>query len=78
MVLVILADSIEQQNKVHFFKDFTTQTTGNSFNSKHRHELLKLKSGSAKVLGYTVYRGFLNRVYGILQLKYGYSVYHFL
>ena len=35
-------------------------------------------SGSARVLGYTVYRGFLNRVYGILQLKYGYSVYHFL
>ena len=34
-------------------------------------------SGSARVLGYTVYRGFLNRVYGILQLKYGYSVYHF-
>ena len=35
-------------------------------------------SGSARVLGYTVYRGFLNQVYGILQLKYGYSVYHFL
>ena len=35
-------------------------------------------SGSARVFGYTVYRGFLNRVYGILQLKYGYSVYHFL
>ena len=35
-------------------------------------------SGSARVLGYTVYRGFLNRVYGILQLKYGYSVYYFL
>ena len=35
------------------------------------------KSGSARVFGYTVYRGFLNRVYGILQLKYGYSVYHF-
>ena len=28
-------------------------------------------SGSARVFGYTVYRGFLNRVYGILQLKYG-------
>ena len=27
---------------------------------------------------YTVYRGFLNRLYGILQLKYGYSEYHFL
>ena len=24
--------------------------------------------GSARVFGYTVYRGFLNRVYGILQL----------
>ena len=36
------------------------------------------KTGSARVFGYTVYRGFLNRVYGILQLKYGYSVYHFL
>ena len=35
-------------------------------------------SGSARVFGYTVYRGFLNRVYSILQLKYGYSVYHFL
>ena len=35
-------------------------------------------SGSARVFGYTVYRGFLNRVYGILQLKYGYLVYHFL
>ena len=34
--------------------------------------------GSARVFGYTEYRGFLNRVYGILQLKYGYSVYHFL
>ena len=37
-----------------------------------------LQSGSARVFGYTVYRGFLNRVYGILQLKYGYSVYQFL
>ena len=27
-------------------------------------------SGSARVFGYTVYRGFLNRVYSILQLKY--------
>ena len=27
---------------------------------------------SARVFGYTLYRGFLNRVYGILQLKYGY------
>ena len=35
-----------------------------------------LKSGSARVFGYTVYRGFLNRVYGIFQLKYGYLVYH--
>ena len=35
-------------------------------------------SGLARVFGYTVYRGFLNRVYGILQLKYGYLVYHFL
>ena len=37
----------------------------------------RYKAGSARVFGYTVYRGFLNRVYGILQLKYGYSVYHF-
>ena len=36
------------------------------------------QSWSARVFGYTVYRGFLNRVYGIFQLKYGYSVYHFL
>ena len=35
-------------------------------------------SGSARVFGYSVFRGVLNRVYGILQLKYGYSVYHFL
>ena len=34
--------------------------------------------GSARVFGYTVYKGFLTRVYVILQLKYGYSVYHFL
>ena len=39
--------------------------------------LNKVLSGSARVLGYTVYKGFLNRAYGILQLKYGYSVYHF-
>ena len=37
-----------------------------------------MKSGSARVFGYSVFRGVLNRVYGILQLKYGYSVYHFL
>ena len=37
-----------------------------------------LNSGSARVFGYSVFRGVLNRVYGILQLKYGYSVYHFL
>ena len=43
-----------------------------------REQLLYLVSGSARVFGYRVYRGFLNRVYGILQLKYGYSVYHFL
>ena len=36
------------------------------------------KTGSARVIGYTVYRGFFNRIYGILQLKYEYSVYHFL
>ena len=35
-------------------------------------------SGSARVFGYSVFRGVLNRVYGILQLKYRYSVYHFL
>ena len=35
-------------------------------------------TGLARVFGYTVYRGFLNQVYGILQLKYRYSVYHFL
>ena len=37
-----------------------------------------LNSGSARVFGYSVFRGVLNRVYGILQLKYGYPVYHFL
>ena len=35
-------------------------------------------AGSARVFGYTVYRGFLNQVYGTLQLKYRYLVYHFL
>ena len=35
-------------------------------------------SGLARVFVYSVFRGVLNRVYGILQLKYGYSVYHFL
>ena len=35
-------------------------------------------TGSARVLGYSVVRGVVNRVYGILQLKYGYSVYHLL
>ena len=37
-------------------------------------QLVSHYPGSARVFGYTVYRGFLNRVYGILQLK----VYHFL
>ena len=44
---------------------------------KKRGRLL-VYSGSARVFGYSVFRGVLNRVYGILQLKYGYSVYHFL
>ena len=35
-------------------------------------------SGSARVFGYSVFRGVSNRVYGILRLKYGYSVYQFL
>ena len=34
------------------------------------------KTGSASIR--PVFRGVLNRVYGILRLKYGYSVYHFL
>ena len=38
----------------------------------------KRSSGSARVFVYSVFGGVLNRVYGILQLKYGYSVYHFL
>ena len=43
------------------------------------HSLVILHtSGSARVFVYSVFRGVLNRVYGILQLKYGYSVYHFL
>ena len=37
-----------------------------------------ISTGSARVFVYSVFRGVLNRVYGILQLKYGYSVYHFL
>ena len=37
-----------------------------------------VKGRVRQVFGYTVYRGFLNRVWGILQLKYGYSVYDFL
>ena len=67
-----------------------TVINGNSLiskrNKKRRFKVLVFKLyvgnidllGSARVFGYTVYRGFLNRVYGILQLKYGYSVYHFL
>ena len=41
-----------------------------------------LKTGSARVFGYTVYMGFLNRVYGVFWLKYeyttnfGYTVYN--
>ena len=42
------------------------------------HLFTLIQSGSARVFGYRVYRGFLNQVYGILRLKYGYSVYHFL
>ena len=34
----------------------------------------RYKAGSARVFGYTVYRGFLNWVYGISQLKYGFSL----
>ena len=34
--------------------------------------------GRPGFLGIRLYKGFLNRVYSILQLKYGYSVYHFL
>ena len=39
---------------------------------------LHIFTGSARVFVYSVFRGVLNRVYGILQLKYGYSVYHSL
>ena len=46
--------------------------------SSHAEDVLYHTSGSAWVFGYTVYRGFLNRIYGILQLKDEYSVYHFL
>ena len=46
--------------------------------SSHAEDVLYHTSGSARVFGYTVFRGFLNRVYGILQLKDEYSVYHFL
>ena len=46
--------------------------------SSHAEDVLYHTSGSARVFRYTVYRGFLNRVYGILQLKDEYSVYHFL
>ena len=34
--------------------------------------------GQPGFLGIRYTGAFLNRVYGILQLKYGYSVYHFL
>ena len=43
-------------------------------NSVQRIQSHLNSAGSARVFWYTVYRGFLNRVYGILQLKYGYSV----
>ena len=60
----------------------TYEKTKGKFHWEHTwFEMGKQKvqaTGSARVFGYTVKRGFLNRVYGILQLKYGYSVYHVL
>ena len=35
------------------------------------HLFTLIQSGSARVFGYTVYRGFLNRVYGISSLNKG-------
>ena len=72
-------------NFVHFLAEFDPENFANIWQNKW-NEIRSVKfetvrihfSGLARVLGYTVYRGFLNRVYGILQLKYGYSVYHFL
>ena len=62
---------------VHVKVILVTRTFGEKKNNKA--ETLSInQSGSARVSGYTVYRGFWNRVYGILQLKYGYSAYHFL
>ena len=55
--------------------------TGQKKHKSHKREKSQRKeklgkSGSARVFEYTVYRGFLNQVYGIFQLKYGYWVYH--
>ena len=65
------------------YRPITTRWSGDVIRrtgavSHNRARPFFFNSGSARVFGYTVYRGFLNRVYGILQLKHGYSVYHFL
>ena len=40
------------------------------------HLFTLIQSGSARVFGYTAYKGFLNRVFGIsLSLNFGYKVY---
>ena len=39
-------------------------------------QVYKDKSGSIRVLGYTVYSGLTNCIYGIFLLKFGHSVYH--
>ena len=67
-----------QESKIIFKLAVATLNRARGENRMHSILATGNWSGSARVFGYTVYRGFLSRVYGILQLKYGYSVYHFL
>ena len=63
--------------QIHFQKCSGVEATDKSKSANKNNSLEPLDiAGSARDFGYTVYRGFLNRVYGIFQLKYGYSVYH--
>ena len=73
ILIICLLDNVgyyREKLHVNHFRQYKSQRV-------NVHVSLHL-TGSARVFGYSVFRGVLNRVYGILQLKYGYSVYHFL
>ena len=81
-------DSFDEWEKRLGYSSFKSSSDGHScsglgfpltsYNKSQNNTSTFQLSGLARVFEYTVYRGFLNRVYGILQLKYGYWVYHFL